>query len=70
MSGPNDDEIKGKLKNVKGVIKEKIGRATGDGDLEAEGLGDRAGGKVQEGFGKARRKAGDVIKDIGKKIGK
>lgn len=63
-----EDEIKGKGKQVKGTAKEKLGRLAGDRDLEDEGRGDRFEGEVQENFGKARRKVGDAVEDLGKKI--
>ncbi len=55
---------------VKGSVKETIGGATGDRDLEAEGQADRASGNVQEGFGEAKRKVGDAIKSVGDAIRK
>jgi len=70
MAGLNKDEIKGKLNQVKGAIKKNVGRATGDSATEARGANQEAGGKLQAGFGEARRKTGNVIKDLGKKIGK
>ena len=51
-------------------MKETVGQAINDRDLEAEGSGDKTGGKVQEGFGTARRKVGETIEDIGDAIGK
>ena len=66
----NDDEIEGKFDQAKGAVKDKVGEATGDRDLEAEGEADRASGNIQEGFGTARRKVGEAIEDIGDKIGK
>ncbi len=65
MSLPNRDEMEGKIDQAKGAIKENVGRAIDDRDMEAEGVADRAGGNVQEGYGEARRKTGDAIKDIG-----
>ena len=65
---PNDDEIRGKIDQASGNVKEHIGRATGDVDLEDEGAGERIGGKIEEGVGRARRKTGEALKDIGKKI--
>lgn len=70
MGLPNNDEIEGKFDQAKGSIKETVGRAVNDRDLEDEGRGDQAGGKVQEGFGTARRKVGETIEDIGDAIGK
>jgi uncharacterized protein YjbJ (UPF0337 family) len=68
MGLPNRDEVKGKFDQVKGKIKEKVGGAVDDRELEEEGEADRAGGKVQEGFGKGRRKVGEAIKDLGDSI--
>ena len=70
MGLPNRDELEGKLDQVKGSVKETVGRVTNDSDLESEGQADRTGGKVQEGFGTARRKVGEAIEDIGESIGK
>ncbi len=70
MGLPNRDELEGKFDQAKGAAKETVGRAINDRDLEAEGDADRAGGKVQEGFGKARRKVGETIEDIGESIRK
>jgi uncharacterized protein YjbJ (UPF0337 family) len=70
MSLPNKDEVKGKVDQAKGAVKENVGHATGDPDLESEGQADRAGGNIREGFGTARRKIGDAIEDIGESIKK
>ena len=68
MSIPNKDEIKGKFNQAKGEVKEKFGRATNDPELVQESQDDKASGRTQETFGKARRKVGDVVKDIGDSI--
>ena len=68
MSTPNRDEMEGKFDQAKGAVKENVGRAIDDRDMEAEGQADRTGGKVQEGFGEAKRKVGDAIKDVGDSI--
>ncbi|HEY5883875.1 MAG TPA: CsbD family protein [Pyrinomonadaceae bacterium] len=70
MGLPNDDEVKGKFDQAKGTVKETVGRATDDRDLEAEGQADKAGGNIREGFGTARRKVGETIEDIGDAIRK
>ena len=70
MGLPNKDEIEGKWDQAKGATKETVGRAVNDRDLEAEGSADRAGGKIQEGFGTAKRKVGETIEDIGDSISK
>jgi uncharacterized protein YjbJ (UPF0337 family) len=64
----NKDEMEGKVEKAKGYVKEKVGQAVGNRDLEAEGAADRTAGKAQETFGKAKRKAGEALEDLGKKI--
>ena len=52
----NKDEVKGKGKQIKGAIKDKIGEVTNNPRLEAEGEAERLQGQVQETVGKGRRK--------------
>ena len=68
MGLPNKDEMDGKWDQAKGRVKEGVGRALDDEDLEAEGTADRVGGEAEEGFGKARRKVGETVEDIGDAI--
>ena len=68
MGLPNRDEMEGKWDQTKGRVKEGVGRAIDDEDLEAEGAADRLGGDVQEGYGKARRNVGEAIEDVGDAI--
>jgi len=68
MGIPNKDEVEGKLDQAKGAVKEKLGRVTNDPNLVQEGQSDRASGNIQEGFGTARRKVGEAIKDIGDEV--
>jgi uncharacterized protein YjbJ (UPF0337 family) len=70
MSLPNKDEVKGKFDQIKGDIKEHAGRAMNDPDLAEEGATDQAAGELREGYGKARRKVGEAIEDVGKAVGK
>ena len=65
---PNEDEIRGKIDQVKGNVKERIGRATGNPDLEDEGAAERISGDIEEGVGRARRKTGEALRDIGRKL--
>jgi uncharacterized protein YjbJ (UPF0337 family) len=51
----NRDQIKGKLDNLKGRVKEALGAASGDKRTEAEGLGERVKGAVQKKFGDAKQ---------------
>ena len=64
----NRDEIKGKLDKTKGAVKQGLGRALKDRQLEQEGVDDRAKGKMKEDFGRARRKVGEAVKDVGDAI--
>jgi len=64
----NRDEIKGKAEKAKGYIKEEVGEALNDPELEAEGRDERTAGKLREGFGKAKRKVSDAVKDVADKI--
>lgn len=66
----NEDEIRGRIDQGIGTVKEHIGRATGDADLEIEGDAQRSAGDIEHGVGKARRKVGEAISDIGKKLGR
>ena len=70
MGLPNRDEVEGKFDRAKGTVKENVGRALNDRDMEAEGTADRASGNVQEGFGTAKRKVGEAVEDIGDDIKK
>jgi uncharacterized protein YjbJ (UPF0337 family) len=64
----NRDELKGKTDQVRGKLKQAAGDLTDDERLHDEGVADEAAGEVQEGFGRARRKVGKVIEDIGEDI--
>jgi uncharacterized protein YjbJ (UPF0337 family) len=64
----NDDELRGKADQIKGRVKDAVGKATGDERLRDEGAADGASGKAQETFGRARRKVGETIEDIGDNI--
>jgi len=59
MKPSTRDEIAGKVHEVKGTIKEKVGELTNDSDLEGEGLAEKIAGKVQ-------KKIGQVEKALGK----
>lgn len=64
----NRDEIKGRTDQVRGKLKQAAGDLTDDERLRDEGVADEASGKVQEGFGRGRRKVGEVIEDIGEDL--
>jgi len=58
MKQSTKDKAKGTFHEVKGKVKEKVGRATNNPDLEAEGQVEQIGGKVQ-------KKIGQVEKGLG-----
>ena len=66
----NKDEVKGKLNQAKGNVKQGIGKATGNQRLRDEGVADEASGDVQEGVGKLKDKVGDAVKNVGDRIKK
>jgi uncharacterized protein YjbJ (UPF0337 family) len=45
------DRIEGSAKQLKGAVKETIGKVTGDAKLETEGKSDKVEGKVQNAVG-------------------
>jgi uncharacterized protein YjbJ (UPF0337 family) len=59
MKDSTKDKIEGTAHELKGAIKEKIGHATNNPDLEAEGTAEKVGGMVQ-------KKVADVKKVIEK----
>jgi len=64
----NQDELKGKADQIKGKAKQAFGDLTDDEALHSEGKADEVGGTVQEGYGKARRKIGEAVEDVGKNL--
>jgi uncharacterized protein YjbJ (UPF0337 family) len=58
MKPSTEDEIAGKVHEVKGTIKEKVGELTNDPDLEGEGIGEKIAGKVRNKIGQVERALG------------
>jgi uncharacterized protein YjbJ (UPF0337 family) len=58
----NEDQIKGKAKDIGGKVQEEVGKAVGSSEQQAKGLGKQVEGKVQE-------KAGDLKDTINKSTG-
>jgi len=65
MSIPNNDEVEGKLDRAVGAVKDKVGEATGNRDLEAEGEAQNAEGKGEEAWGKLKHGVGDAVDAVG-----
>jgi len=64
----NKDELDGKIDKLKGKVKQGAGDLTDNERLHDEGVADEAGGEVQEGFGRGRRKVGEAVEDIADRI--
>ena len=64
----NRDELDGKAEQLKGKVKKAVGDLTDNERLHDEGAADEAAGNVQEGFGRARRKVGEAIEDVGEDL--
>jgi len=55
MTQSTKNEIAGKVHEVKGNIKEKVGKLTNDPDLEGEGIGEKIAGKIQKKIGQLEK---------------
>jgi uncharacterized protein YjbJ (UPF0337 family) len=55
MKPSTENEVAGKVHEVKGKIKEKVGQLTNDPDLEAEGTGEKIAGKIQNKIGQVEK---------------
>jgi uncharacterized protein YjbJ (UPF0337 family) len=55
MNNSTKDQAQGKFHEVKGKVKEKVGRATNNPNLEAEGQDEKVGGKVQKKVGQVEK---------------
>lgn len=66
----NRDEFEGQAEQVKGKAKQAWGDLTDNERVHDEGVADEAAGTVQEGYGRAKRKVGEAIEDIGENLKK
>jgi uncharacterized protein YjbJ (UPF0337 family) len=55
MKDSTKDKVAGAMHDAKGTVKQKIGHAINNPDLEAEGQDEKVGGKIQ-------KKVGDIEK--------
>jgi len=55
MKPSTENELAGKVHEVKGKLKQKVGQVTNDPDLEAEGLDEKIAGKVQKKIGQVEK---------------
>jgi len=58
----NKDQVKGRVEQAKGSIKEATGKVVGNQKLEAEGKLDKAVGKTQAGYGDLKADVKDAVK--------
>jgi uncharacterized protein YjbJ (UPF0337 family) len=59
MKPSTEDRTEGKLHEVKGKIREKIGKVTNDPDLEVSGNAEKKTGIVQKWVGRAEKAVGE-----------
>lgn len=55
MKQSTTDQVKGKMHEVKGGVKEKVGQMVNDPNLEAEGKGEKTAGKFQKKVGQVEK---------------
>lgn len=59
----DEDRVKGAAQNIKGKVKEGVGRAVGDAKMETEGKADQVAGKVKNAIGGVK----DAVRDADRK---
>ncbi|MFN5349199.1 MAG: CsbD family protein [Polaromonas sp.] len=64
----NKDQIKGRIEQAKGNVKETSGKIVGNDRLKNEGAAEQIKGKVQAGYGDAKQNAKDKAHNIIDKI--
>jgi len=55
MRQSTKDEAAGKAHEMKGRIKEKVGKLTNNPDLEGKGIGEKIAGKIQKKIGQLEK---------------
>jgi uncharacterized protein YjbJ (UPF0337 family) len=58
----NTDQVKGTLEKAKGSVKETVGKAVGNENLQAEGTADKISGATQKKVGDVKEAAKDIAK--------
>ena len=58
----NKDQVKGRVEQAKGSVKEVAGKVVGNEKLEAEGKVDKTAGKTQAGNGDVKEDVKDAVK--------
>lgn len=57
----NNDQIKGKAKDIGGKVQEEVGKAVGSSEQQAKGLSKQVEGKVQEKYGDLKENVKDSL---------
>jgi uncharacterized protein YjbJ (UPF0337 family) len=70
MTISNRDEAEGKARKGVGVVKEKLGRLSGNRSLEEQGAAEQTAGGFQAGVGKVKRKINEAIDDTARDLKK
>ena len=60
----NKDQVKGRVEQTTGKVKEAAGKLVGNDRLRTEGAADQVKGKVQAGYGDAKENAKDKAKKV------
>jgi uncharacterized protein YjbJ (UPF0337 family) len=58
----DEDRIQGAARQVKGSVKEAVGKLTGDSKTAAEGKAEKAAGKVQNAVGGAKDSVREALR--------
>jgi uncharacterized protein YjbJ (UPF0337 family) len=58
----NKDQVKGRMEQAKGSVKEATGKVVGNDNLQAEGQIDKAAGKAQATYGDVKENVKDAVK--------
>jgi uncharacterized protein YjbJ (UPF0337 family) len=59
MKPSTEDKTSGKLHEVKGAVKQTVGKISGNPNLEADGRAEKNAGKVQNVAGKIEKAVGE-----------
>jgi uncharacterized protein YjbJ (UPF0337 family) len=63
-----DDKARGAGNNAVGNVKQVVGNATGNEQLQAEGAAQETKGEAQTALGNAKEAVGDALHNVGQKI--
>jgi len=64
MKTSTKDQLKVSFHEIKGTIKEEVGKATSDRNLKAEGKAEKKAGKVQQRIGHAKEAVANLKEQL------